>query len=53
MPATESNRKALEEFIKKHYKNTCKTKVPLHFRDEVRAELEACVKKGVLESPNG
>ena len=81
MSATDSNRKALEEFIKEHYKlsafNTCKrqhwpvtsgppmkihtpdeavrtycrkvTKVPLHFRDEVKAGLEADVKKGVLE----
>ena len=81
MPATTSNRKALEEFIREHYKtsafNTCKrqhwpvtagppmkihtpedavptycrkpTKVPLHFRAEVKAGLEADVKKVVLE----
>ena len=81
MPATDSNRKALEEWIKDYYKagafNTCKrqhwpitagppmkihtredapriycrrpTKVPLHFREEVKAGLESDVKKGVLE----
>lgn len=81
MPATDSNRKALETWIKEYYKagafNMCKrqywpvtagppmkihtnenatriycrkpTKVPLHFREEVRAGLEADVKKGVLE----
>jgi hypothetical protein len=81
MPATASNRKVLEDFIKDHFKagafNTCKrqywpitagppmkihtppdaprvycgrlTKVPLHFREEVKAGLEADVKKGVLE----
>jgi hypothetical protein len=81
MPATASNRKGLEDFIKEHFKagafNTCKrqhwpitaglpmrihtptdaprvycrrpTKVPLHFREEVKAGLEADVKKGVLE----
>ena len=81
MPATASNRKALEEFIREHYRssafNTCKrqhwpvttgppmrihtpedavrtycrgaTRVPLHFREEVKAGLEADVKKGVLE----
>jgi hypothetical protein len=81
MPATPSNRKVLENFIKNHFKagafNTCKrqhwpitagpplkihtppdaprvycrrpTKVPLHFREEVKAGLEADVKKGVLE----
>jgi hypothetical protein len=82
MPATASNRKVLEDFIKNHYKagafNTCKkqhwlitagppmnihtppdaprvycrrpTKVPLHFREEVKTGLEADVKKGVLET---
>jgi hypothetical protein len=81
MPATTSNRKALEESIKEHYKmsafNLCKrqhwpvtagppmkihtaldavptyhrkpTRVPLHFTEEVRAGLEADVKKGILE----
>ena len=81
MPATASNRKVLEEYIKNHFKagafNTCKrqhwpitagppmkihtpsdaprtycrrpTKVPLHFREEVKAGLESDVKKGVLE----
>ena len=81
MPATDSNREALETWIKEYYKasafNTCKRqywpvtagppmkihtnenaariycrkpmKVPLHFREEVRAGLEADVKKGVLE----
>ena len=81
MPATVSNRKALEDWIKDYYKagafNVCKrqswpvtagppmkihtredatrtyirkpTKVPLHFRDEVKAGLEADVKKGILE----
>ena len=86
MPAVESNREALEEFIKSHYKagafNVCKrqpwpitsgppmrihtnpsavptyyrkpTKVPLHFRDEVRAGLEADVKKGIIRRvPDG
>ena len=80
-PATASNKKALEEFIRNHYKagafNTCKrqhwpitaghpmkihtpadasrtycrkpTKVPIHFREEVKAGLEADVNKGVLE----
>jgi hypothetical protein len=77
MPATASNRKVLEEYIKNHFKagafNTCKrqhwpitagppmkihtpsdaprtycrrpTKVPLHFREEVKAGLESDVKK--------
>ena len=76
MPATESNRKELEQYIKNHFKasafNMCKrqrwpvtaghpmrihtavyhrkpTRVPLHFRDEVRAGLEADVKKGILK----
>ena len=81
MPATDSNKKAMETWIKEYYRasafNTCKrqywpvtagppmkihtnenatriycrkpTKVPLHFREEVRAGLEADVKKGVLE----
>jgi hypothetical protein len=81
MPATASNRKVLEEYIKNHFKawafNTCKrqhspitagppmkihtppdaprtycrrpTKVPLHFREEVKPGLESDVKKGVLE----
>ena len=77
MPATASNRKVLEEFIKAGAFNTCKrqhwpitagppmkihtppeaprtycrrpTKVPLHFREEVKTGLEADVKKGVLE----
>jgi len=81
MPATDSNKKALENWIKEYYKagafNTCKrqhwpitaglpmkihtredatriycrrpTKVPLHFREEVKAGLEADVKKGVIE----
>ena len=86
MPAVESNRKALEEFIKDHYRagafNVCKrqpwpvtsgppmrmhtnpqavptyhrkpTKVPLHFREEVRAGLEADVKKGIIRRvPDG
>ena len=80
MPATDSNRKALEDYLKEYFKssafNTCKrqswpitagqpmrmhttpdavpvyhrkpTKVPLHFREEVRAGLEADVKKGIL-----
>ena len=84
MPATESNRKALKEYIKEHYRssafNTYKrqhwqvtsgvpmgihtpadavrtycrrgTKVPLHFRDAVRAGLEADV-KSLGESPHG
>ena len=81
MPATVSNRKAMEDWIKDYYKagafNICKrqswpvtagppmkihtredaprtyirkpTKVPLHFREEVKAGLEADVKKGILE----
>jgi hypothetical protein len=81
VPATASNKKVLEEYIKNHFRagafNTCKrqhwpitavppmkihtppddpctycrrpTKVPLHFREEVKADLEADVKKGVLE----
>jgi hypothetical protein len=81
VPATASNRKVLEEYIKNHFRarafNTCKrqhwpvtagppmkiqtppdvprtycrrpTKVPLHFREEVKADLEADVKKGVLK----
>ena len=80
MPATKSNRKELEKYIKNHFKtsafNTCKrqhwpavagppmkihtrdnavpvyhrkpTRVPLHFRDEVKAGLESDVKKGIL-----
>jgi hypothetical protein len=82
VPATASNRKVLEEYIKNHFKagafNTCKrqhwpitagppmkihtppeaprtycrrpTKVPLHFREEVKAGLEADIKKGVLDT---
>jgi hypothetical protein len=63
VPATASNRKVLEEYIKNHFRagafNTCKrqhwpitagpTKVPLHFREEVKAGLEPDIKKGVLE----
>lgn len=81
MPATKSNREALENWIKDYYKagafNVCKrqkwpavsgppmrmhtspgavpayhrkpTKVPLHFREEVRLGVEADVKKGILE----
>ena len=81
MPATKSNRAALEAWIKEYYKssafNLCKrqqwphlsgppvkmhtsadavpvyhrkpTKVPLHFREEVRIGLEADVRKGILE----
>jgi hypothetical protein len=82
IPATASNKKVLEEFIKNHFKagalNTCKrqhwpitagppikictpsdaprtycrrpTKVPFHFREEVKGGLEADVLKGVLET---
>ena len=81
MPATASNRKELEDWIKNYYKtsafNLCKrqhwpettgppmkihtapdttptyirkpTKIPLHFRDQIRAGLEADVKKGIIE----
>ena len=81
MPATKSNRAALEAFIKDYYKegafNLCKrqqwpqlsgppvkmhtaidavptyhrkpTRVPLHFREEVRIGLESDVNKGILE----
>jgi hypothetical protein len=81
MATMDSNRKTMEEFIRKHYKtsafNTCKrqhwpvtagppmrihtpdnavpkycrkpTRVPPHFMKEVRAGLEANVKKEVLE----
>ena len=81
MPATDSNIRALEDWIRDYFKesafNQCKrqpwpeisgkpmkihtkpdtkpycckkpTMIPIHFRDQIRADIEADVKKGVLE----
>ena len=57
MPATHSNVPALEGWIKEYYKESafkqycCKkpTVVPLNFRAQMKADIEADVMKGILE----